>query len=47
MLDITYCSNTKCKNKQCERNQIHLTEWIRGNHPISIAEYKDCKERKN
>jgi hypothetical protein len=47
-LDITYCSNTKCKNKQCERNQIHLPEiWIRGNHPISIAEFKNCKERKD
>lgn len=46
-LDITYCSNTKCKNKQCERNQIHLPGIeIRGNHPISIAEFKDCKERK-
>lgn len=47
-LDITYCSNTKCKNKQCERNQIHLPEIaIRSNHPISIAEFKDCKERED
>ncbi len=41
-LDITYCSNTECKNKQCERNQIHLENI--GHHPISIAEFKDCKE---
>lgn len=46
-LDITYCSNTKCKNKQCERNQIHLPEiCIIGNHPISITEFKNCKEER-
>jgi hypothetical protein len=45
---ITYCSNIKCKNKQCERNQIHLPGIEkRGNHLISIAEFKDCEERKN
>ncbi|MBR2744931.1 MAG: hypothetical protein IKE01_06545 [Clostridia bacterium] len=46
-LDITYCSNTKCKNKNCERNQANLPSVdIRGNHPISIADmYKNCKER--
>lgn len=51
-LDITYCSNTKCKNKQCKRNQIHLNaayycfRKANGN-PISIAEFKDCKERED
>ena len=46
-LDITYCSNTKCKNRECERNQIHLPGIEkRGNHPISIAEFKECKIRR-
>ena len=46
-LDITYCSNTKCKNKQCERNQIHLPEiTTRIGHPISIADFKNCKEER-
>lgn len=48
MLDITYCSNAKCKNKQCERNQAHIPEIEkRGNHLISIAGFKYCKERKD
>lgn len=44
-LDITYCSNTKCKIVACERNQIHLRNKNIYNHPISIAEFKKCKER--
>lgn len=47
-LDITYCINTKCKNKQCERNQIHLPGIDkRGSHPISIADFKNCKDKED
>lgn len=46
-LDITYCSNTKCKNKRCERNQVHLNVAIIGQHPISISDFKDCKDRED
>lgn len=52
-LDITYCSNTKCKNRECERNQIHLrNSFIFGdnpttcNHLISFSEFKECKDRR-
>lgn len=52
-LDITYCSNTKCKNRECERNQIHLrNSFIFGdnpttcNHLISFSEFKECKIRR-
>ena len=49
-LDIAYCSNAKCKNKQCERNLIHFSAayycFRKSNgHPISIAEFRNCKER--
>ena len=46
-LDMTFCSNTKCKNKKCERNQNNYEfDVIKiGNHPISIADFStDCKE---
>ncbi len=45
-LDITYCSNLKCKNKNCERNQKHLEEIQKEcllYHYISIAEFKKCE----
>lgn len=42
-LDISYCTNTKCKNIKCERNQKVLNSIIVGNHPISIMNFKYCK----
>lgn len=44
-LDITFCSKTNCKNKECKRNQNHLwgiVELVRLYHPISIADFKKC-----
>ena len=45
-LDITYCSNLKCKNTNCERNQNHLAEIKKERllyHLISIAKFNKCE----
>ena len=47
-LDITFCSNIKCKNKKCTSNQNNydLSFANIGNHPISIADYsQDCSDK--
>lgn len=49
--DITFCSNLKCENLNCERNQNNLMKYWNseegfieiGNHPISIGEFKKCE----
>lgn len=43
MWDITFCSNKKCKNKECERNQNNYNFIMAGTHPISIADFKKCE----
>lgn len=40
--DIAYCSNVKCKNKDCERNQSNIDKDYLGN--IWISDFTDCKE---
>lgn len=40
--DIAYCSNLKCKNKDCERNQNNIDKDYLGN--IWISDFPDCKE---
>ena len=47
-LDITFCSNLKCENLSCERNQNNLIKLckyaeIELNRPISIANFKKCE----
>lgn len=47
-LDITFCSNLKCENLSCERNQNNLIKLckygeIELNHPISIANFEKCE----
>lgn len=48
-LDRTFCSNKKCKNKKCDRNQNNYDLSILniGNHPISIANFNECKYWRN
>ncbi len=44
--DITYCSDKKCKNYKCERNQINLKN-IPVYRLISISDYsKKCEDKK-
>lgn len=52
MIDITYCSNTKCRVERCRRNQNNIR--IHETKNISIADLEgteDCpdfgKEREN
>lgn len=47
-LDKTFCSNKKCKNEKCDRNQNNydLSILAIGNHPISISHFKECKDWK-
>ena len=40
-IDIAYCSNTNCKNKNCERNQEHVKDYL---GLIWISDFPDCKE---
>lgn len=46
MWDITFCSNKKCKNKECERNQNNYNFMLAGNYPISICDFKKCYDWK-
>ena len=41
MWDITFCSNIKCKNLKCDRNQKNYNFVLAGNHPISIGVHGD------
>lgn len=43
MWDISFCSNKKCKNKECERNQNNYNFMLAGNRPISIMKFKECE----
>ena len=38
--DITFCFNTKCRNKKCERNPKNIKAPYREH---SFAFYKDCE----
>lgn len=38
--DITFCYNTKCKNKECERNPANIVMPYR---PHSFAFYYECE----
>ena len=44
-LDITFCANKKCKDKECLRNQNNydLSPAKIGNRPISIALFTECE----
>ena len=53
-LDITFCSNVKCKNMDCDRNQENVTKYYVElskstniqyffHKPISIADFKECE----
>ena len=37
MWDISFCSNKKCENRECKRNQNNYNFMLAGNHPISIT----------
>lgn len=43
MWDITFCSNIKCKNLKCDRNQKNYNFGLAGNHPISIGNFPKCE----
>lgn len=43
MWDISFCSNKKCENKECGRNQNNYNFMLTGNRPISIMEFKECE----
>lgn len=43
MWDISFCSNTKCKNMDCKRNQNKYDFTLAGNRPISSMEFKECE----
>jgi hypothetical protein len=38
--DITFCYNSRCKNKKCERHISHIKKHY---IPHSFAFFKDCK----
>lgn len=38
--DITFCSNTGCKEYGCIRNQTGIPKELK---LVSIADFKDCK----
>ena len=40
--DITFCSNTKCKNLKCERNQNNITDEFKDRF-IWQGEFKECE----
>lgn len=47
-LDITFCSNLRCENLSCERNQNNLIKLckygeIELNHPISFMDFEKCE----
>lgn len=44
-LDITFCSNLKCKNIQCDRNQNNYDMYrVFNDKPfISIANFEKCE----
>ena len=46
-LDITFCSKINCE-KNCERNQNNIMKLCKNgeielNHPISMANFKECE----
>ena len=44
-LDITFCFNLKCKDKQCERNINNLPPYARRIKPeLSFCKYEECEE---
>ena len=43
MWDITFCSDKKCKNLECDRNQNNYNFTLAGNKPISIANFSKCE----
>ena len=43
--DRTFCSNTNCKDKKCNRNQNNYDfSRIQGEVYLSIAEFKECEK---
>ena len=46
MWDISFCSNKKCENRECKRNQNNYNFMLAGNHPISIMDFKKCEHWK-
>ena len=44
-LDITFCCNLKCKNKQCERNVNNLPPYARSIKPeLCFSKFEECEE---
>ena len=46
MWDISFCSNKKCENRECKRNQNNYNFMLAGNYPISIMDFKKCEHWK-
>ena len=46
MWDISFCSNKKCENRECKRNQNNYNFMLAENHPISIMDFKKCEHWK-
>lgn len=42
--DMTFCSYRKCKNKDCERHQDRLKNWL---YPVSIGDFPKCENWKD
>ena len=44
-LDITFCSNTNCKIKKCERNQnnYNWNEVFKIKPYVAIGSFPECK----
>ena len=44
-LDITFCCNLKCKNKQCERNINNLPPYYTSIKPeLCFNKFEECEE---
>ena len=41
--DITFCSNTKCKNLKCERNQKNIPTYEYKIRNIWQGDFKECE----
>lgn len=46
MKDITYCSKSNCKHKECDRNIKNLPSEERNDHEILLGEFLDCEHWK-
>lgn len=47
-LDITFCSNRRCQNKTCERNQCHVILSIKPHYSVSDFENTEyCPKKRS